>query len=235
MAKTAKKAGAPEKYHEGYPERLKFFFSCPEAITSKGILSPSLIGKLFGVNRETVRRWVNVVPGFEDHHKPDFAAVFNMLQNLIDSGAVKRAMIEKAKGFTQIKITREPKTDGPPIPDVVLMDREKAIAWLKNVLKVGFDENASEEILKMQIIEETRKRIKTKMVITKRETIKHAGSEAAAKMVLSNIEDKQAKDRWDFTEKTDNTHHIDGLSQLMEQIDGSGKRLPGQEEQSGVS
>ena len=83
-----------------------------------------------------------------------------MLYEVItDADEIKRAMITKAKGFTQVKVVRELDEDG-------------------------------------------------KLIVVKRETVKMAGSEAAAKMVLSNIENKEKPDRWDFTENVITSYSI---------------------------
>jgi hypothetical protein len=68
-----------------------------------------------------------------------------------------------------------------------------------------------------------------KMTIIREEKITLAGDVAAAKLVLGNID--ASPQRWNTADKTDARHAVtvDGLTALMEEIDGHGRSLPAEQ------
>ena len=185
--KTGKKPGRKSQYHAAFAKTLAAMAANPESIRSPrtGEISDSLIAKLVcgGVSAETVRKWRTAVPGRESEYKPAFAAAFKACREAVDADEIKRSMVDRARGFTSRKVTREAVED-----------------------KDG----------------------KTKMVITKDERTTVAGDVAAARLVLNNI--GNTEDRWNTSNKQeiDGSLQVDGLTELLNQMDGSGKQLPGQ-------
>jgi hypothetical protein len=143
---------------------------CPQSLLVRGQISDTKLGKLFGVDRGTVRRWRLRTPGAESQFHPEFAAACNTCQEAVDEGRIKRSMVERAQGFVQKKRIRQAGEDG-------------------------------------------------KLMVVKEEVVTMAGDVQAAKLVLNNI----GKKDWNTAEKTDNTHHINELDELLEAIDGKTK------------
>lgn len=171
MTRAAKKAqGRISKYQGRFAQVIVELSDCPQSILVRGQISDTKLGKLFGVDRGTIRRWRIRTPGHEAEYHADFAAACNACQEAVDEGRIKRSMVERAQGFVQKKRVRQAGEDG-------------------------------------------------KLVVVKEEVVTMAGDVQAAKLVLNNI----GKKDWNTAEKTDNTHHINELDELLEAIDGKTK------------
>ena len=223
MAKSKKQSGgAPAKYSSKFAERLGFFRNCPDAITHKGIISETRVAELFGVSRETVRRWHKLVPDFEDYYHADFAAVWDELQEKVDCSEIKRSMVTKAKGFTQQKIVRELRAVGPEMPPLSKLNKAQKLEYAEKELNLKLEKRMETKAIDMAIRDEVRKQTKEKMIIVKREAITQAGSEAAAQLVLANIGPENerwiSKQQHNHSGKLDITEITDEERQKVHQI-----------------
>ena len=183
-----------DKYNEGFVDRLKFFLDCPVALITKGVISDTKIAILLNVSRETVRRWRTIIKGFEGLYKPKFAETCHLLQEQVDTGDIHKAMTSKAKGFTQIKVVREPKTTKPELPALSSMNKKALLKLAKTKLGLKLSSKLTIPEIKFEITRKADEMSVTKLVITKRETVTQAGSETAAQLVLQNI--GETKKRW---------------------------------------
>ncbi len=171
------KKGRPTQYKADYARMIREMADNPESILVRGQVSVTKIAKLIGVSPETVRLWRTLVAGRENQYQPEFAAAIAACQAAVDTDAIKRSMIARAKGFTQKKVKR--------------------------------------------ILDEA-----GKVVGRQEEKITMAGDPVAAKLVLNNID--TGPNRWNTADKQelDANGKVDGLSQLLREMDGNGKQLP---------
>lgn len=174
------KAGRKSEYRPEFADRVRSYVDDPRSFIVRGMVSDTKLAALFGVSKETVRKWRRRVPGRENEYQPDFAAACRMIQDAVDTDAVKRSMVERAKGYVQRKVERRVGETG-------------------------------------------------KLTVVKEEKNTMAGDVAAARLVLNNTQGHLPDaEQWDTKDKVEQTHKMDGLTELLNEIDGLGKRLPGQ-------
>jgi ABC-type uncharacterized transport system permease subunit len=97
------KQGRPTRYKPDYAAMIAELAANPESILVRGQVSVTKIAKLIGVSPETVRLWRTLVAGRENQYQPEFAAAIAACQNAVDTDAIKRSMIARARGFVQKK------------------------------------------------------------------------------------------------------------------------------------
>jgi len=193
-----------------------------QLIKTDGNLHYAKIARILHIPSRTFSRWRN---SNSQYYKPEFVQALaeahdELLENL-QSGKIKQAMIKRALPYTRIKKTKERMVKGPKMPAMSGMDlKGLRLAALK--LGIQVDKTMTRGILKVKIAAEVVKQTEEVMVTTRQEEERMHGDVAAAKLVLPNIGPKDK--RW--TEKTDVKLNVDGLSKLLEEIDGSGSRLP---------
>lgn len=100
------KMGRPTQYKADYARMIAGMADNPESILARGQVSLTKIAKLIGVTPETIRLWKTPVPGRENQYQPEFAAAIAACQTAVDTDAIKRSMIARAKGFVQKKVKR---------------------------------------------------------------------------------------------------------------------------------
>jgi hypothetical protein len=177
MAKPKKQSGRPEVYDPAMLERLAFLAEDPRTLSVRGRISNAALGKFLGVSKETVRKWLDRAG---NDFKEEFCKAVNEMQTRLNAGDIKRSMIEKARGYTQVK----------------------------TICELREDDDGEE-----------------KMKVVKTEKVIMSGDVAAAKLVLPNIE-KGRTDAWDVKDKSEMDMTGDLLIKLSEEIDGSGRQLP---------
>lgn len=182
-----------EKYHKSIPERVKILIVEASLLNRHGKIAWEKVAKSLGVSISTLRRWRDPLDKY--YHK-NFAKAVSEAQEAIDAGAIKRSMIVRAKGFTQIKVTKEPKLVGPKIPPLSSMNKPELIKLAKK-LKIKKAENMTKSQLILAIYECLEEASKLVMSVTKKETTTMAGDVQAAKLALGNIgpEDKRWRDK----------------------------------------
>lgn len=82
-------------------------------VNSRGEIAWSKIARWFEVSTKTLDRWKD--PMSKYYHR-DFHEAFLAAQEALEVGQVKLAVIDRAKGFTQVKTVREPVLVGPSAP-----------------------------------------------------------------------------------------------------------------------
>lgn len=183
-----------DKYHKSIPARVKFLIVEASLLNSHGQIAWVKIAKSLGVSISTLRRWRD--PLSEYYHK-SFAKAVTEAQEAIDAGSIKRSMIIRAQGFTQRKITKEPKLTGLIRPPLSSMNKPELVKFAKKKLKLRIKEKMTKSQLILAIDETLEKATKEVMAVTKKETTTMAGDVQAAKLVLGNIgpEDERWKEK----------------------------------------
>lgn len=220
-------AGRQSEYKDDYALRLEQFVDNPMSLVVRGKISDTKVAALFGVCRETVRKWRTQVPGREAEFRPEFAAVYDKCRNALDAGEIKRSMITRAKGYTQVKKKKELTNVGPSIPGLSSMSKPKMAAEAKRVLDMELDPDSMDAAaMEGMIREELEKHKKMKLVVTAEERCTMAGDVNAAKLALSNID--RGEDKWAVTDKVEHSGAVKlGLAELLEEADGDGFSLDG--------
>lgn len=206
-----------EVYTPQMIERLQFFADNPTPLVSKGVISDTRVSKYLGVSRETVRRWKTPCAGFAEYYKKEFADCIAGLQAKFDSGDIKRSMIERARGFTQLKVVREPVEEGPTKITLAGLTKPALQRYASGVLKLELSPDLTEDAMRAEIELAWGTMTKKKMVVIKKETVTQAGDVGAAKLVLANIDNGG----WNVADLNESKHGVsDGLADLMREISG---------------
>jgi hypothetical protein len=210
-------SGAPEKYNIEFLNRLDFFIDDPRPLARNGVISNVLVAKLLKVDKETVRHWRT--PG-SGHYQKEFAEKITTLQEVIYAGDIKIGQIEKAKGYTQHKFTRELKETGIILPALSKMSVKQLKEYARFELKLKVDPKVLRVMLEYQIRQAAETLKKKELIVVRHETVNMPSDNGAAENVLSNIGDP--KNRWNFKKQLEHGVTND-LADLMKEISGTTK------------
>jgi len=230
MAKKGKKVFLDKNeslYSPKLIARAKEIIPLVQAIKTDGTPHYSKIAKLLNIPARTFSRWRNPE---SEYYKPEFAqALAQAHEEMVESiqlGLTKKATIARSQPYNKVKRTKELQLRGPVMPR---FSKLKKAGLVKAAMKLGVkvEKKDTIAILKLKIAESVVDQTKEVLVVVKQEETRILGDGDAQKMVTANIGPKDK--RW--TDKVDVGIHVDGLSKLLEEIDGSGTRLPDQEKQ----
>lgn len=235
--KTKKKAGekkavTPRKqlekgeslYVPGLLGQVREMIFLVKPIKSNGDLEVGKLAQLLRIPVRTFSRWRNPE---SEYYKPELAAevlkAHAELIEAIDAGEIKRGQIARAKPYRRVKRTKELQTIRPEIPSLGALDKKSLVVVAKR-LGVTAKKTAgkSKGQIRLLIDDAIEKQTKKVLVTVKEEHEQMHGDTVAAKFVLPHIGPKD--ERWVPTKNEIIT--VDGLSRLLEEIDGSGSRLP---------
>jgi hypothetical protein len=199
------KKGAPTKFSNDYIEVLKKYSDDPRPLATDGEISNQKVADILNVSKETVRLWRTPCSGA---YIREFRLVLDKLQNKIYAGLIKRGLIERAIGGKQVRIIKEQQR--PRLPALSKMSKQSKIDYGNTVLKLSLNRKMSETDIENAIREAAD--AQTELVITSTETTVLPADPTAAKIVLPNLQDKDADDNWQFK---DEVEHNVTFSSLM--------------------
>jgi hypothetical protein len=141
MAKKAKKAKkkaratakepkadkrTESKYKPQFAETLKMLVVECGMLNNRGEIAWSKIAKYLGVGRETLRNWRD--PSKPRHFKAEFAAAVKEAIEAVNADQIKRSMIQRAQGYTQVKkITEVRENDDGDVTTVHRTEKTKML------------------------------------------------------------------------------------------------------------
>jgi len=193
--KIVKSAGRKSSYKLEHAKRVRDLIMELVPLNGKGELAYGKIAKALGVPARTMREWRN--PDSK-HFKPDFAksvkdAESELFEGL-DSGEVKRGVIERAKGYKRIKKIKELVTKGPRRPPLSVMTKDDLLEYAKKELNLKLEGKLSKGVIILAIEEEINNQTNDVMKLVRQEEEQMPADVAAARLVLSNIGPKDK--RW---------------------------------------
>ena len=179
-------------YNPEMADRVRVVILEIKPIKDNGTLHYGQIARVMGITQISFSRWRDPE---SQYYKPDFVkaltAAGEELNELIDLGKIKRAMINRAQPYKRTRTTRELRPVGPAKPDNyekatlrdyctvnnIEFDDTDLVVDLKYKIRGFIDENTVEEMIPVKIEEE----------------MMH-GDVAAARMCTENIGPKEK--RW---------------------------------------
>lgn len=213
------KRGCPEQYCEKFVETLLFFIDDPRSLATRNVLSNVKIAKLLKVSPETVKRWRTIGSGY---YKKPFAEAIEKLQEVIYSGEIKMGLIDKARGYTEHKYTRELQTKGVTLPALSKMSVKQLLEYARHKLKLRLKKTMARYEIELAIREAAETAETSEMVIVKHESKNIAADVAAAERVLSNIGTPEK--RWQFKQQTEMTVSFSDFMKKAKEIANAAKQ-----------
>ena len=203
----AKPVGRPVEYSPEFVQQAR--------VLAENGASNEAMAKAFGVTRQTICNWRN------DH--AEFAAAIKDGREALDTGDIQRSMIQRAKGYTQVKVTKELQTVGPKMP--ALSTPKAELLRLATKYKLKTTGNMKKGEVYSLIAEYVEKHTREKLIIVKREETPMLGDVAAAKYVLPNIGPAD-KPKWKDKVEIGGQVAVTGMEEILKAIDGQSKGLP---------
>lgn len=207
--------GRPVVYSTSFDQQARVFIESGGDV--KGL------AKLFGVDLSTVYNWVR------DY--PKFAEAIRLGREALDAGEIHRSMIQRAKGYVQVKTTKELRVLGPECPpkDSTV---EELIEFAADELGMTIPKHQSKSSIYRRVKQECKKKQKEVMVVVKVEETPQLGDVTAAKYVLPNI-GPDDEPKWQDKVVLGGQVGITGLGDVLKAIDGKTKGLPAGSETEG--
>ena len=210
-----------------------------------GVTWPT-IAVAVGVGDSTMRHWRQVG---SDNYVEEFAEMVRLAVEARDCGDIRASQVEQAKKHILKKVMREPRLidirstkrklpswadrieskrlmPAPGMPPASYKKNE-LIAYAKAFLDLEIDGSYTKNEIRIECAKCVEALTVEEMVIIKEEISEVDPNQAAVKNVLTNTGPKA--ERWSFKEE----HEIDAsdpLKQLIEEIGGLKKGLPGETE-----
>lgn len=222
----AEKHSSPEtKYEPAIAEQVKLMVIELGCVNQRGEIAWGRIARLIGVSVETLRNWRTKS---SPYYHEEFAGSVNEAVASVDTGAIKRGLIEAAKPHAVVKRVRVMKAVGPQ-PPPKSWTKTETLAFARLKLGLDLDEELSKVEIRLIIEAECEKRSKEKMVTVREERTREQDI-GAAKFVLPNY--GPPAERWSVKEQR--THDVtDEFAELLKEIGSEPVGLPGQKMDDG--
>ncbi len=227
--KRKKKQAKVEKYDPSFAQRVSVLVS-QIPLTRTGGLAFGVIARALGVSYVTMKKWRTLD---NDLFKPEFLAAIDvaemdlrkniaLVKEGVELSKIHKAVVKRAQGYKKVKVTKEPVVTGPKHPSYSRFNKEDLITYAKNLLGLKLNKKltkgAIENAIRKRIDEMTTEELK----VIKVEEEFVPSDVTAAKYCDQNMGKKEK--RW--TDTAEVNVNVDGLSKLLEELDGSGSRLP---------
>jgi transposase-like protein len=105
----AKKKTKPESYNKSYAQKVIILVKELGCVNQRGQIAWEKIAKILDVSVQTIKRWRDPL---SEYYKKDFAEAVKKATESVELDKIKRSMVQKAKGYTRIKVTKELKGRG---------------------------------------------------------------------------------------------------------------------------
>ena len=186
-------------YNPELAERAKSIIIEAQLIKADGSLHYMRLAKILGVPSRTMSHWRNAA---SQYYQPAFVkaltAAHKELLESLQAGKIKRAMVQRATSYTNVKTIKEKVVRGPKVPAMSSLDK-KALQLIAIKLGVKIDKVMTKGILRVKIAEEVMNQTKEVLVTTRQEVMRMHGDPSAAKLALPHLGPKD--ERWVPQEK----------------------------------
>ncbi len=209
--KKKKKVAKPvkvEKYDPSYARRVSVLIGQVPLLRTGG-LAFGVFAKALGVSHVTMKKWRTQGSGI---YKPEFVfaikkAEVELRKNIalvkegVELSKIHKAVVKRAKGYSKVKVTKEPVVTGPKHPPYSRFTKDDLITYAKNALGLKLNKKLSkgaiENAIRKRIDEMTTEELK--VVKVEEEFI--PSDITAAKYCDQNMGKKE--EQWTDTQKLD--------------------------------